>query len=381
MRRVTVTLYVPARRYLTMRKFFDFGRDQKPTRFVYTVAMMKPALIIALMIAATPALAEETLQSQASKVVKKNKEDSFLTLNLENDLYGGGTDRNYTNGVRLTYFDMGAELPSFVHALDRIVPTFSINDTTSISYSVGQNLFTPKDIRSVTQPQGDRPWAAFLYTSAALSTITDNHIDSIEATVGVVGPLALGEQVQKFVHKNISDSPRPMGWDNQLDNEPGLMLSWERSFPDRANFRTLGMTGAAVPHVGATIGNIYTYANAGVSFRLSPYEGRWQDDPIRVRPSMPGTGAFIVDDDKFSWYLFGGLEGRAVARNIFLDGNTFSDSYSVDKLPFVADVNGGVALAYGRYRVSYTMVYRTKEFRTAAANGDVFGSIALSYRF
>lgn len=32
-------------------------------------------------------------------------------------------------------------------------------------------------------------------------------------------------------------------------------------------------------------------------------------------------------------YVFAGAEGRGVASNIFLDGNTFEDSHTVDREP------------------------------------------------
>ena len=76
-----------------------------------------------------------------------------------------------------------------------------------------------------------------------------------------------------------------------------------------------------------------------------------------------------------------GNVGRAVARNIFLDGNTFADSDSVDKIPFVADLNAGLAITYGRVRTSYAIVYRTKEFHEQDSDGDVFGTITLGIRF
>jgi hypothetical protein len=340
------------------------------------------ALVAFSFLVVAPAAAQEpTLEKTMSKKVRQvGDKDKFLTFNFENDMLGGGTDQNYTSGVRATYFDLGMKIPEWAKTIDFIVPTFGINETTSIYYSFGHNLYTPRDITQTVQPANDRPWAAFLYASAGLSSITDNHIDNVEATIGVVGPMALGEPIQKFVHKHISDSAEPMGWDNQLENEPALMLSWERSWPNRWNFNTLGWTGALVPHAGVTLGNIYTYANGGVSFRLSPFDGRFQDDPIRVRPSMPGTGAFIVDDQTFTWYFFGGVEGRAVARNIFLDGNTFESSHSVDKKPLVMDATAGLALTYGQVRISYAAVYRTKEFDDAE-NGDVFGTVSVGLRF
>ncbi len=337
-------------------------------------------------VAAAPAplpAAPQTLQSEVSKQViaeEKREDGSFLTLNFENDMIGGGSDQNYTSGVRATYYKMGATVPDFFNSIDDLIPTFSINKTTSIYYSFGQNLYTPEDITQKAQDPRDRPWSAFLYASAGLNTITNNHIDNLETTIGVIGPPALGKPIQKFIHKHISDSPVPEGWGNQLEFEPGIMLSWERSWPESYNFEALGWNAAAVPHAGVTLGNIYTYANGGVSFRLTPYDGRWQDDPVRVRPAMPGTGAFLVPENTFNWYLFGGIEGRAVAQNIFLDGNTFTDSYSVDKKHFVADANAGIALTYNKVRLSYTLVYRTAEFH-GQDGGDVFGSISLGVRF
>lgn len=348
---------------------------------------MKPCFIVlatlcflTLLATAACAQGQGSLQDDVSRALEHTAGGhDFLTFNVENDMFCGGTDRNYTSGVRVTYFDASAEVPAFFKKIAQAVPTFSINKTTGIYYSLGQNLYTPKDITHRTQLPGDHPWAGFLYGSAGLATITHNHIDEIEATLGIVGPAALGRETQSFVHKYISHSPKPMGWDNQLKNEPGLILSWERRFPERFGFQVLGLTAGAEPHFGATLGNVYTYANAGLSLRLSPF-GSLQDDPIRVRPSMPGTGAFLVPERRLSWYLFGGLEGRAVARNIFLDGNTFANSYSVDKKPFVGDATAGLALTYGRVRMSYAAVYRTKEYKTQTG-GNVFGTISLGFRF
>jgi lipid A 3-O-deacylase len=102
--------------------------------------------------------------------------------------------------------------------------------------------------------------------------------------------------------------------------------------------------------------------------------------PLRVRPSMPGTGYFPKPEHGFSWSLFGGINGRAVGRNIFLDGNTFENSPSVDKKPFVYDINAGVDFTYGQTRLSYTLVHRSKEFDTQDET-SIFGAVSISRRF
>ncbi|MBI1363476.1 MAG: DUF2219 family protein [Proteobacteria bacterium] len=305
--------------------------------------------------------------------------NQFLTLNVENDLFGNGTDRNYTSGVSLTYFDMGLEPSPLTRWLSKAIPTFNINPTTSVYYTIGQNLYTPDDIRIATYVPGQRPWAAFLYGSAGLATATANHIDEMEATIGVVGPLALGEETQRFIHSNVG-SPDPKGWDNQLKNEPGLILSYQRRWPEEWSFDSNGLQLSVMPHAGATVGNVYTYGNIGGTIRLAPDDARFQDTPTRVRPAMPGTGFFHLKEGQFGWYLFAGVDQRLMLRNIFLDGNTFTDSHSVDKKYFVTDVSGGLALTYGKTRISYTLNWRSKEFN-GQKDPSVFGSIGLGYRF
>jgi len=134
----------------------------------------------------------------------------------------------------------------------------------------------------------------------------------------------------------------------------------------------------AVPHFGGSLGNVYTYAAGGLTLRLG---SRLEDDfgPPRIRPSLPGSSYFLPHRE-FTWYFFTGFEGRAVVRNIFLDGNTFSDSHSVDKKPFVGDLQAGLSAQWDRFRLTYNQIFRTKEF-DGQEKSDIFGALSLSYHF
>lgn len=134
------------------------------------------------------------------------------------------------------------------------------------------------------------------------------------------------------------------------------------------------------PNINLALGNVYTYAGTGASVTFGPYTERLQDTPPRVQPAMAGTGFFDTPDNELSWYLFAGVDGRAMARNIFLDGNSFRDSNSVDKKYFIGDANVGAAITYDDYRLSYTLNYRTREFRRQD-DPSVFGSVTLTTRF
>ncbi|PQA86236.1 hypothetical protein CW354_17960 [Marinicaulis flavus] len=51
--------------------------------------------------------------------------------------------------------------------------------------------------------------------------------DMLTVLAGVIGPAVLGDNVQYNFHRLIKGD-RVNGWDNQLCNEPGLILSYER---------------------------------------------------------------------------------------------------------------------------------------------------------
>src|SRR5437763_1870594 len=61
-------------------------------------------------------------------------------------------------------------------------------------------------------------------------------------------------------------------------------------------------------------------------------------------------------------YLFAGLEARLVARNIFLDGNSFYSSPRVAKAPAVGDLLLGAAIAIKSARLSFVHVFRSPEY-------------------
>lgn len=322
-----------------------------------------------------------TLEDLVIAAAPKQTDPHFLTLAMENDLFASGEDQYYTNGVRLSWFEAGIDIPPWAEKIGELYPGFRLNESTSLTFSIGQNLYTPSDITIADPQPDDRPWAAWLYGSAGMVSVTDNNIDEIEISLGVVGPAAMGKQVQHFVHEHISDSPNPEGWTHQLKNEIGLILSWERRWPEYYG-QQIGerLWFSAAPQIGVSLGNIYTHGEAGMNFRISPVDERLSDLPLRVRPSMPGTGFFPKPKNGWSWSLFGGVNGRLVGRNIFLDGNTFRDSPSVDKKRIVYDVNAGVDFTYGQTRLSYTLVRRSREF-DGQDEASVFGAVSVSRRF
>lgn len=299
-----------------------------------------------------------------------------FSINLENDLFYD-EDRHYTNGVRFAWVpDQRRPVPQWARDVAGLMPWYPREGTIRYGYAFGQSMFTPSDIEVVNPSRDDRPYAGWLYGSIGLGIETGRVVDQFGLTVGMVGPAAQGERVQKEVHRYTS-SPKPMGWHTQLKNEVGVVATWQRTWRSIAKAEVLGQQMDVGTHVGGALGNVFTYANSGFMVRFGPH---LPDDygPSRIQPGLPGSSDFAPPRD-FRWYLFAGAEGRAVARNIFLDGNSFRSSRSVDKRRLVGDVQFGVVMDWTDVRLSYTHVIRSKEFHRQDKH-DVFGALTLSFR-
>jgi hypothetical protein len=103
--------------------------------------------------------------------------------------------------------------------------------------------------------------------------------------------------------------------------------------------------------------------------------------PPRIRPALAGTHFFQPTDDGLGWYVFAGAEGRAVARDVTLDGNTWRDSRNVDRRPLVADLQAGLAVMWLGVRITYTQTWRTEEFYGQRGGMQNFGSLSATFRF
>ncbi len=316
-----------------------------------------------------------TSPSLAAEDVREEDDKGIFNVVIENDIFAG-SDSDYTNGIRFAWLSSEDHMPGWVQSVSRVLPIAG-DGNKRISVAVGQSMFAPEDLSRRDLVSGDQPYAGWLYGSVGMVSDTGKTLDNVVLTLGVVGPASLAEPTQKFVHK-LTDSPQPNGWDNQLKNEPGIMLTYERKWRSMYEISPFGLSVDATPHVGVNLGNIHTDASVGATFRLG-YDLPADYGPPRIRPSLPGSD-FFVPTEELGGYLFTTIGERAVARNIFLDGNTFSDSPSVDKKNFVTSLQVGAAVTYGETRLSYTQVFMTKEYDTQK-HPSVFGALTLSHRF
>ncbi len=347
-------------------------------RLFTTIALAVPAL----------AWAAPAPSSVTPEVTDPLRLGSFSVYS-ENDKYFAGTDQAYTNGLKLSY--LSANLASFTdpsvpapirgisRALGRLVPE---KHPYKLGFSFGQNIYTPVDTATTAYQPADRPYAAWLYGSVAFhvhypESLTGKtpRLDVFELQGGVVGPSALGEDFQNGFHDLINVA-HAEGWAHQISDEPGANLIYERKYrySTFAGENRLGWGADLIPHLGLSLGNIFTYANAGAELRAG-WNLPADFGSNLIRPSGDSNSP---TRPRFHVFLFGAFDARAVARDITLDGNTFESSPSIDKKPFVADLYAGLGIGGSAWQIRYAQAYRTKEFE-GQAERQVFGSISVSF--
>jgi len=326
----------------------------------------------------------------AAQTDRAEKHQTFFVY-FENDSFGG-TDRHYTNAFRLSWlspdlteYDEDTRLPRWGLPIIRKLPLINRPGfQRNVGLSVGQNIYTPEDISRRDFIKDDRPYAGWSYFSLTFHVKNAVQMDVFEVTMGIVGPSSLAKDTQRIVHRWL-ENENPKGWDNQLRNEPGLLISWQRNWRLFSTGNGKGLGFDFIPHIGGAVGNVATFANIGGEMRIG-YNLPFDFGTSFIRSGSGIEAPADMTDPRlrrrknFGFHLFADVDGRAVARNIFLDGNTWKDSHSVDQKRLVADMAAGFAVVYKRLKLSYAHVYRTKEF-DGQEQSQLFGSITLAITF
>lgn len=335
---------------------------------------------------------------------------------FENDtefLSGENNDRFYTNGARLEMGWGNCVLPKALQKrwekegkiwlpfvperddLDVCAPgelVIRLSDDVDVfgfGLRLGQSFYTPDDIDTPVLQVQDRPYGAWLYLGAVISRMNTKHLRSLQLDLGVVGPSAYGEEVQDWVHKNITNSNEAQGWQHQIRDDPVVHFTWDERwrhvFKKKVITRDVGGIPAIgpivlvdlVPRYYVNLGNVFTQAAAATTFRFGWNVPQDFGPAIRIVSVQPGDGNVPLPN-RFEIYGFAALEARAVVHNVFLDGNLFSDSHSVSKEDVVADFEWGFAVRYREVRLTYRRVQRTKEFSLQPESQN-FGSVNIAW--
>jgi lipid A 3-O-deacylase len=200
----------------------------------------------------------------------------LLAVTEENDLFSfpNHQDRHYTQGSRVVLLGGDNSFTNLVHQLDAHLPALGLspNQGNIGAVLLGQNIYTPNNLKTNALITTDRPYGGWSYTGLIFQRRGKAAhdvpvLENFEIDVGLTGHESLAEGAQEQVHRWWYDSDIPAGWSHQLKTEPGLILKYERlwrlSF-DRDSARYFDF----IPHGGADLGNIFTFAEIGGTLRL-----------------------------------------------------------------------------------------------------------------
>jgi hypothetical protein len=326
----------------------------------------------------------------------------YLTFYLDNDLFGG-TDRNYTNGVRLSWVSEGQPLldvPPLRQQLEklagadadyRLVRAVSGLDeanvasgTVELNYglSLTQLMFTPADPFSTVQPPGQRRYAGWLGLGFSVHAKDPGALNSAELILGTVGPRSLAREAQDFVH-DLRGIYRFEAWHEQIPNEWTVDLALDQ----KRRLRLVEATGSGLMVDGFTewgvrLGSFRTQASAGGFLRVGFNLPADFSDP-RLSSTAYSHRFFAGPEGpngKLSAYALLGADAYAVAFDASLDGPLFGNfETGNDRSPLYGDLFLGFGLRWHDVEFSYVHSWRSRSFEQESGYTD-FGSAALRLR-
>ncbi|HSN21504.1 MAG TPA: lipid A deacylase LpxR family protein [Usitatibacter sp.] len=295
----------------------------------------------------------------------------FASITFENDFFAG-YDRHYTNGLQLAFLAELADVPAALRASRPLA--WSAEPEAVVA--IGQRIYTPSDTDITVPDPRDRPYAGWLYAMTDVRTRIAPTIDHLTLVAGVVGPASLARQMQDGVHRLLHE-PLSKGWDYQVRTRPTFMVGYERAWP--------GVLEAPVGHdrmdlalrAGAALGTPFTYADAGAVLR---YGRNLPADIPATHLSLGPPRDGFRGTRAFGWYLWAGVEARAIGYNTFIQGSTFRQAPDVNLEHFGYDAQVGVTLAWPEARVGFSLVQRSKEFDRQQGD-DRYGQLAVSFAY
>lgn len=302
------------------------------------------------------------------------KEKHSLRIFWDNDfinLRGDGTDRYYTNGLRIDYFYTKKQKAKFPSSL-----LLNISDDNNNIYGWGlaQFMFTPKNISVPDIQFNDRPYAGALYSIHSLQSVDKIKKAKVtsEIRLGVIGPLSFAKETQTWAHRVINYT-KPEGWHNQVPND--IILNYNISIEKQIlqpskNLLVIGV-------IETFSGTTYNAAGAGFMLRVGRFNNYF--DRFSVRK--------ITAKNKSQLYVFMKPAVRVVLSNALLQGGLIdqispqSNGYvlskdQIERLIVLYDV--GITFEKPKYSITITQKFIGPEFKGQYT--QEFGNLNLQFK-
>ncbi len=323
-------------------------------------------------------------------MIEEDNDSGMLSLGLL-----PSTDRNYTQGLRLTVDLPASEYPALAGWLGCTANGNDIIPFVSRGLIVNQSIYTPLVINDPSKNVGDRPFAGWLYAGyqERFACPGDFNASSFslrfEIDLGVVGPAAWGAEAQTTVHRglrkitnSLNVPPDPIGWDNQIGAEhnipiANLSIGGERALLSLSNL--LAMTGGEnAPFdvqlsglLDVHLGNAFRNMSAGAQLRLGRMDsgqnfarlGLFKTTNYRTGGTIHGASSATHSEFTWEFYFSWSSRVRFVQYNIFIEGT--AGGPGVEQAPVVFDNELSATFRFWSFLLSFSYMMRTPELLNA----------------
>lgn len=298
-------------------------------------------------------------------LASQQKFSKSIGLVTDNDLYvSTNRDRYYTSGIFLNF--------------NYLVKNNNKNIEKKIfEWQIGHEMFTPNSPIVKFVSQHDRPFAAHLFTSFKTRNIYKNNtIISTSFQMGVLGPNALGDELQNAIH-SLYGFREVIGWKYQIKNAISLNFGTEyMHFLGKDETNTFDVTWIN----SASVGTVYTNISTGLLFRAGIIQLQKITNSVAFNSNLNNKETPYHNNTESFFYFKPSL--RLALYDATLQGSFLNTSSEVTKelIPLVFDMELGFRLTTNRFNFGYIFNYNTNKSKGLKSTyGNKYGSIVINY--
>lgn len=317
--------------------------------------------------------------------ISNSQKLNFIKVQESNDIFSAdNNDRYFTQGLKLEVMSNALSRIYSKLLVDRLLikPNTDTAFANHASISFIQEFYTPSDKKADTILTGDRPFAGVMYISLKNISVsaTENYRITSDLSVGVLGPAALGREMQNGVHtlfsKHNADT-NILGWNYQIRNDIYLnyLLRYEKMMINSRILQTSYI-------YQFDLGTIYNDFGFGARAQFGIFNSYFDKNLGYITRSDKGSFQLFKHVQA---YLFFNPVVKLILWNSLLQGGIIGNMkgeqpYTIsenDISRLVVDGSYGINFVVGRFSVQLIQYFKSKEFDKGYNHR--YGNIAVLY--
>lgn len=310
---------------------------------------------------------------------------NFVKVHESNDIFSSvNNDRYFTQGLKVEVMSNTLSRVYKKTFLDHLLikPQTDTSFCNHASLSFIQEFYTPSDKTADTILANDRPFAGVMYLSFKNISVNseENYRITSDLDIGVLGPWALGREMQNGVHtlfsKHNTDT-NILGWNYQLRND--LYLNYLLKY-EKIMINTKILQASYIYQFD--LGTIYDDFGFGALVQFGVFNSYFDKNL-----------GYVTRQDRGSFKLFKQVQGyfffnpivKLVLWNSLLQGGPIQNfrgdqPYTMsenDISRLVVDGSYGITFVLHRFTLQFIQYFKSKEFDKGYNHR--YGNITLAY--